>query len=244
METLTVSGTATVDDLSARFGVSRMTIHRDLDQLEQDGLLRKVRGGATMRSSARFESDFRYRRTLEAAEKGRIAAAAAAWVEPGSTVIIDDGSTAACLSPHLAALRPLTVITNNLAVIQDMTAVPGTTLIVPGGQYSRTFHGFFGLVAEEALRSLRADVALLSTSSVMGLSAFHQEQEAVQAKRLMMAAAARRYLLVDHAKFGRTALHFLTELKAFDGIVTGRDPGAEVRAAFETAGLSLTIAEH
>ncbi|TKB44846.1 MAG: DeoR/GlpR transcriptional regulator, partial [Mesorhizobium sp.] len=63
----------------------------------------------------------------------------------------------------------------------------------------------------------------------------------VQTKRLMMAAAARKYLLVDHGKFGRTALHFLTDLKAFDTVFTGREPQPQMRAALDGAGVSLTV---
>jgi len=241
LDLLMEAGAATVDDLSARFDVSRMTIHRDLDQLEQEGLLRKGRGGASMQASGQFESDFRYRQRLAGPEKQRIAAAAAALVEPGQTVIIDDSSTAGGMAKHLAEIRPLTVITNNLAVIQELAGAAGITLIALGGQYSKKFHGFFGLVADEALRSLRADIAFVSTSSIHGTRAFHQDQEVVQTKRLMLAAAERKYLLVDHGKFGRPALHFLNALDCFDAVLTGDKPEAAVGKALHEAGIRLTV---
>lgn len=243
IDLLMEAGSATVEDLSSRFGVSKMTIHRDLDDLEQGGLLRKVRGGASVQSSSQFESDFRYRQKLAGPEKQRIAAATARMIEPGQTIIIDDSSTAGGVAKHLAELRPLTVITNNLAVIQELAGAAGITLIALGGQYAKKFHGFFGLLAEDALRSLRADVALVSTSSIHGVSAFHQDQEVVQLKRLMLKAAARKILLVDHSKFGRPALHFLTELGAFDCVLTGAAPPQEARAELELAGINLTIVE-
>lgn len=241
MDALLAEGTATVEDLSARFGVSKMTIHRDLDELETGGLLRKVRGGASIQSSGQFESDFRYRQTLAAGEKDRIAAAAAALIEPGQTVMIDDGSTAGGIAGHLADARPLTVITNNLTVIAALAGTAGVNLIALGGEYSKKFHGFFGIVCEEALRSLRADVAFLSSSAIHGAAAFHQNQEVVQSKRLMIAAAERRYLCVDHSKFGRPALHFLTDLAIFDEVITGAAPEASHRAALEDAGVRLRI---
>lgn len=241
LDLLMEAGSATVDELSARFDVSRMTIHRDLDQLEQEGLLRKVRGGASMQSSAQFESDFRYRQRLAGPQKQRIAAAAAALVEPGQTVIVDDSSTAGGIAAHLAAIRPLTVITNNLAVIQELAGAAGITLIALGGQYSKKFHGFFGLLADESLRSLHADIAFVSTSSIHGVRAFHQDQEVVQTKRLMLAAAERKYLLVDHGKFGRPALHFLTELDCFDAVLTGEEPQAPAGGVLREAGIRLTV---
>jgi DeoR/GlpR family transcriptional regulator of sugar metabolism len=241
MDMLLETGTASVDELSARFAVSKMTIHRDLDELEQGGLLRKVRGGASIQSSAQFESDFRYRQTLAAEEKDRIAAAAARLVEPGQTLMIDDGSTAGGVARHLADLRPLTVISNNLTVINALAGVSGVQLIAIGGQYSRKFNGFFGISCEEALRSLRADVSFLSSSAIHGVAAFHQDQEVVQSKRLMLGAADRRFLLADHSKFGRPALHFVTELAAFDTVLTGAAPEAAHRTALEAAGVRLSI---
>jgi DeoR/GlpR family transcriptional regulator of sugar metabolism len=241
MDVLLEAGAATVDDLSIRFGVSKMTIHRDLDELEAGGLLRKVRGGASIESSAQFESDFRYRQTLAADEKDRIAAAAAQMIEPGQTIIIDDGSTAAGVARHLSDFRPLTVITNNLTVITEVAGAPGVSLIAVGGHYSKKFHGFFGIACEEALRALRADVAFISSSAIHGASAFHQNQEVVQSKRLMIAAAEQRYLLADHSKFGRPALHFVADLASFDAVFTGRSPESAHRAALRTAGVQLNI---
>lgn len=242
VDLLMEAGSTTVDELSTRFGVSRMTVHRDLDDLEQEGLLRKVRGGASMQASGQFESDFRYRQRVATAEKLRVARAAAALIEPGQTILIDDSSTAAGLARYLGEVRPLTVITNGLAALDALTGIAGITLIAPGGQYNRKFHGFFGLLAEEGLRNLRADAAFLSTSAIQGDTAFHQDQEVVQTKRLMLAAATRRYLLVDHAKFGRTALHLLAPLARFDAVVTGADLPPDARAAVETAGVRLIIA--
>jgi DeoR/GlpR family transcriptional regulator of sugar metabolism len=241
MDVLLEAGAATVDDLSIRFRVSKMTIHRDLDELEAGGLLRKVRGGASIESSAQFESDFRYRQTLAADEKDRIAAAAAQMVEPGQTIIIDDGSTAAGVARHLVNSRPLTVITNNLTVISELAGAPGINLIAVGGHYSKKFHGFFGIACEEALRALRGDVAFISSSAIHGAAAFHQNQEVVQSKRLMIAAAEQRYMLADHSKFGRPALHFVDDLASFDAVFTGRSPESAHRAALRAAGVQLNI---
>jgi DeoR/GlpR family transcriptional regulator of sugar metabolism len=243
MEWLLQLGTVSVDDLASRFGVSKMTIHRDLDELEANGFLRKIRGGASVQSSSRFESDYRYREKVAAEEKDRIAAAAATLIEPGQTIIIDDGSTSGRVANHLADVKPLTVISNNLAVIEKLAGNPGINLIALGGQYSKKFNGFFGLVTDEALKSLRADIAFLSSSAIHGAAAFHQEQEVVQTKRLMIAAAERTYLLVDHGKFEKRALHFLADLKAFSGVITGEALPAEMETKYRDAQVALRIAE-
>ena len=128
---------ASLEDLAERFAVSKMTIHRDLDELEADGLLRKIRGGATMESSGRFETDFRFRERMAAEEKRSVARQAAEFLEPGMSVMVDDGSTSQTLAPFLIDKRPLTVITNNLALISALAGAGGIELIALGGTYSR-----------------------------------------------------------------------------------------------------------
>lgn len=239
MDILMETGSASVEDLAGRFAVSKMTVHRDLDDLEQAGLLRKVHGGASIQSSPQFESDFRYREKIAAEEKRRLAQHAATLIEPGQIIIIDDGSTAGSVADYLKDIRPLTVITNNLGVINKLVAVPGIDVISLGGQYSKKFNGFFGITTEEALRSLRADMAFLSSSAIHGASAFHQDQEVVQTKRQMIRSAAQTVLLVDHGKFGKSALHFLTGLDVFDTVLTGAEIDLTYEQDLKDAGIKF-----
>ena len=242
MDLLVAARAVDLDDLADRFAVSRMTIHRDLDDLEQAGLLRKVRGGATIEAGTRFESDFRIRALQDGEAKARMARAAMELVEPGMTVMINDGSMAALLAETLVEKRPLTIITNNAAVIDRMRAEPGITLIALGGVFSPKFNGFFGIVTEQALSRLRADLAFISSPAVAEGQAFHMDDAVVRTKRAMMAAAARGCLLVNHSRFGRSALHVLADLAEFQTIITDAEPDPDQRAALERAGLRLTIA--
>lgn len=232
-----------LDDLAGRFGVSKMTIHRDLDDLEQAGLLRKVRGGATIETGTSFESDFRIRELQNADAKARMAKSALDMVEPGMTVMINDGSMAAVLGARLPEKAPLTVITNNAAIIDRLKDRSRMTLIALGGEFSAKFNGFFGVITETALTRLRADLAFISTPAVAGLQAFHMDGAAVQAKRAMIRAAERSVLLVNHHRFGRPALHLLADLTEFDVIITDASPAAEIRDAIAGAGQRLIIAK-
>lgn len=242
MDLLVEARAVDLDDLAVRFAVSKMTIHRDLDELEQAGLLRKVRGGATIEAGTQFESDFRIREKQDGAAKTRMARTALDLVEPGMSVMVNDGSMAALLGVALGERRPLTIITNNAAVMDRMKGEPGITLIALGGMFSPKFNGFFGLVTESTLSRLRADVAFISAPAVSGLQAFHMDDAVVRAKRAMMAAAARSYLLVNHARFGRSALHVLADLTAFDAVITDDDLSEADRAAIDKAGITLTVA--
>lgn len=242
VELLFDAGTVALDDLARQFGVSQMTIHRDLDALEAEGLLRKIRGGATIEASGHFESDFRYRSRMAAEEKRQIARHAAGFIEPGTSVMVDDGSTSQMLLPFLIEKRPLTVITNNLALILGLAGQAGIDLISLGGNYSRKFNGFFGVLTERALEGMRADTVLLSSSAIAGQLAFHQDQEVLGVKRRMIASAAKRYLMVDHQKFGRTALHLLADLTSFDGVVTTDVLSDDKARALQGADIKLHFA--
>ncbi|MDO5641472.1 MAG: DeoR/GlpR family DNA-binding transcription regulator [Paracoccus sp. (in: a-proteobacteria)] len=231
-----------LDDLAGRFAVSKMTVHRDLDDLEQAGLLRKIRGGATIEAGTRFESDFRIRALQDAPAKARMVQAARALIEPGMTVMINDGSTAALLGSGIADLAPLTVITHNAAAIAALKDQPRVTLIAPGGQFDPRYNGFFGLVTEESLSRLRADLAFISAPAIDGLTAFHMDETVLRAKRAMMDASARSCLLVHHRCFGRRALHAMADLGEFDALITDAPPSPQTADALARAGHPLTIA--
>ena len=101
---------------------------------------------------------------------------------------------------------------------------------------------FFGIVTEQALSRLHADLAFLSVPAVAGLRAFHMDEAVTRAKRAMMDAAERRCLLIGHTRFGKTALHALAGLDEFDSILTDGPPDPTARGALDAAGLPLTIA--
>ncbi|MCV2865084.1 DeoR/GlpR family DNA-binding transcription regulator [Albidovulum sediminicola] len=243
IDLLIEQGTVGLDDLAVRFGVSKMTIHRDLDDLESAGLLRKVRGGASIETSLQFESDYRYRARRDTDAKRRIARAAVDLAEPGMTVLINDGTTAGLLAERLAEKRPLTVITNNLAAIEALTEAPGITLLALGGTYSRKFNGFFGVVTEEALAHLRADLAFLSSPAISGGVCYHMDQEVMRSKRMMIESASRAVLLADRQKFGRTALYRLTDLGRFDTVITDAALPPDHATPLVESGVRILIAK-
>lgn len=234
--------TVDLDDLADRFAVSKMTIHRDLDDLEQAGVLRKVRGGATIDAGMQFESDFRIRERQGYEAKVAMAQSALELVEPGMTVMVNDGSMAAVLGEMLLQKRPLTLITNNAAIMERLKAETGITLIALGGIYSAKFNAYLGVVTEESLSRLRADIAFISTPAVCGRLAYHMDDNVVRAKRAMMASSGRACLLVNHQRIGHTALHVMADLADFDAVITDSAPDAAVMEEFDRSGIPLTVA--
>ncbi|OOY04638.1 MULTISPECIES: DeoR/GlpR family DNA-binding transcription regulator [unclassified Thioclava] len=243
LDALVRDGAVQLDELAERFGVSKMTIHRDLDDLETEGLLRKIRGGATIEPGSQFESDFRFRQLQGHDLKERMARAALEWVEPGMTVMVNDGSTASVLGSLLPEKRPLTVITNNDAVMEALKAEPGMTVIALGGRYSAKYNAWIGRVTEGALATLRADLAFISTPAAGDGRAYHMDDDITRAKRGMMDAAAQSVLLINHLRFDRTALHVLADFSEFAAVITDAEPSEAARAQIEATGAVLKVAK-
>lgn len=116
-----------IEDLAETYGVSIMTIHRDLDALQTEGWLRKVRGGATARPSAQYHGDVRHRLEAMADVKQLLARAAVDLVEPGQSVMVDESTTGLAVAELLPTKSPLTVITNFLAIVKRLAGEPGST---------------------------------------------------------------------------------------------------------------------
>ncbi|MGV3551629.1 DeoR/GlpR family DNA-binding transcription regulator [Rhizobium sp.] len=242
IDRLVESRAVDLDDLAARFDVSRMTIHRDLDELEQAGVLRKVRGGATIDAGTQFESDFRFRELQEADVKRAIADAALELVEPGMTVMINDGSMASVLGELLTRRKHVTVITNNAAILERAKGESGVTLIGLGGVYSPKFNAYFGIVTEEALSRLRADIAFISAPAVSGRLAYHMDEAVVRTKRAMMASCRQSCLMINNRRFGHTALHVLADLAEFATVISDKDLPQETSAELKGGETVVRIA--
>jgi DeoR/GlpR family transcriptional regulator of sugar metabolism len=237
------AGSAQVDELAAKFDVSRMTVHRDLDTLASQGIVRRVHGGVTVRSSNLVESNFLYRSRLAEREKQALARAAADLVEPGQAIIIDDSTTTARLTSFIPARKPLTVITNALTVVDQLKGAYGIETICLGGHYNQRFNAFYGYVCEQAVSSLRANTLFMSTSTVFGGVAYHQQEDVVKTKRALMGVVDKRVLLVDSSKFGITALIRLAELTEFDVVLTDSGIAPAEAETLRQNGVKLTIVE-
>ena len=161
MTLLQENGALRIGDLTEMFDVSNETVRRDLAALEEQGLLTRTRGGA-LAESVRSETSFQRRMRENSAEK-QIARIAASYVQDGSTIIIDSGSTMAHLVRQLRSKRDLVVITNGITHVEDLLSNPTLTVVVTGGLIRRATMGGAGPLAVESLSSLHADHAFLAT---------------------------------------------------------------------------------
>jgi DeoR/GlpR family transcriptional regulator of sugar metabolism len=242
-EAVMAEGAVRLEQLAERFDISLMTVHRDLDELESRGILRKSRGVATAMSTSLIESSDVYRLGRQHVEKAAIARAALDEVEPGQAVFLDDSTTVLQLGRLLVDVTPLTVITNALTLMSELRGAQGLSLIALGGSYVNWSNAFLGRMTTEAIATLRADTAFLSTSAIVDGVGFHQSPEIVDAKRAMFESAARRILLVDHTKFEQRALHTFLPLTEFDLVIVDAGIAPDRLDALRERGVTVRVAD-
>lgn len=236
------SGSVKIKDIVSHFGVSRMTIHRDLDALEARGILRKSRGSVTSVSSSLFEASTDYRIRQSVAEKDAIARCALELVEPGQAIVLDDSTTGLHLARMLPQKAPLTVITNFGRVIKELKGRPSISLISTGGEYYQLCDAYKGAVALSALSQMSTDIYFMSTPAITNGACYHQNPELVLVKKAMLECASTRVLVADHTKFRRRALHAMCSVDSFDLAIVDSGTTSDEIGMLLRAGVEVRVA--
>lgn len=230
-----------VRDLAAREAVSDMTIRRDLEALAERGQVRRVFGGAHMTESTALEQVYVDRMEQHRGAKERIAERASALVSDGDTVALDGSTTSVYLARRLKG-RNVVLVTTSLLVAQEL-ADADMEVVLPGGVLRGRTMCLVGPVAERNLREFHVDTVFFSSGGmhpVHGLTDTHDLEAAL--KRSLFGIGLRRVALIDGSKFGRKALHPLTQLADVDVLVSDRTPPPDLRAALQRAGARIEVA--
>jgi DeoR/GlpR family transcriptional regulator of sugar metabolism len=215
-------GFADIQALKDALGVSVATIRRDLSELEGRGLLRRTHGGALVADQVTRDAAVAVREMANAAEKNRIAEAAAKLVVDGDAVMVDGGTTSLLVARRLAANPSLTFVTNGMDVLAALVDARVPRLHFIGGEYVEANHSFGGAMAAEQVRRFNVDKAILSVSSVdhrRGQICTAAPQSAC-VQQAMIESARMTIVVADHSKFGRTALAVIAPLDRVDCVVT------------------------
>ncbi|MEU2240293.1 DeoR/GlpR family DNA-binding transcription regulator [Streptomyces sp. NPDC018338] len=245
------SDRVSVSELSHRLGVSEMTVRRDLDALERQGLVRRVHGGAVATRVRDEQAGFSARESWQAATKDRLGAAAAALVEPGSRVLLDAGTTTVHVAEHLAARGPLTVAVLSIQAAVVLADRPGIDLLVVGGRSRPGERSLVGPLALRTLESLAFDCFVMSIGGVHaehGWSEFSLDDAAV--KQAGLSRAARTVSVADATKLGVRAFSRVAPLDAAHHFVTDRAAedsathpgGPQTLEALRDAGVDVRLA--
>ena len=239
---LTTRGEVGFADLAEEFGVSEMTIRRDLETLEADGLARRVRGGAISVISSSYEPPFAVRATTASDAKTVIGVTAAGLVNDGDTVIVDVGTTTMELARALHGRRGLTVVTASLPVAAELGADPDIRVVVTGGQVRPGELSLTGGMAEDAFTTMNCDLAFIGVAGICvapGLTEYNPDDARV--KRAAIAAARRSIVVADSSKLGRVAFSTVAPLSAIDVLVTDAPP--DNQALWEIAAAGVDVIE-
>jgi len=204
-----------VEDLATKFNVSSLTIRRDLDELEADRVILRTHGGCVLRTTV--ESAYQNRVAQNFALKRAIGRAAAKEVKEGDVILINDGSTAFHLAPHLDGVGKLSVHTNSLAVIPVVGRFPGVRLFMLGGEYHPQMKYIGGSMTEQALEALHFDIVFLGTDSVDARgNLLVSNCDDARLAEVMLRRGTRRILLADHTKVGAESHVVYGRLADFD----------------------------
>lgn len=229
-------GGVRVADLARELGVSDMTVRRDLEILDNRGLIEKVHGGATaLPGSALFEPGFAVKSSLQQGEKESIADAAFGLVVPGTAIGISAGTTTYALARRLVDVAGLTVVTNSVPVADVLHRAGRTdqTIILTGGVRTPS-DALVGPFAVAALRTIHLDQVFLGVHGMDPRSGFTTPNVLEADTDRALAAAGRRLVVVaDSSKWGVIGISSIARLDEADTLVTdaGLDPAARGIAA-------------
>lgn len=236
------AGPRSIEELATLTGVSTISVRRDLVELAEQGALVRTRGGAAPAVRRGSEYPFGLRQSEEADVKQALARLAATLVEPGDSVLIDNGTTALAVAMELAGLG-ITALALSLHAAAALASRPGNQVIVPGGTVDHDDLGFTSAGATDAVRAMRFDLAIFGACAAdpdTGLTVAGWGD--AQIKRAALANSRRAVLVATADKFSRTAAHRFGGIEDLDTIVTTPDAGVVIRYQAQQAGVEvLTI---
>ncbi len=235
-------GRVLTGDVAAQLGISRITIRKDLEFLQDQGLLRRTHGGAlALPMKGWSDLTLSDREKMHVPEKQRIAAAAVQYVSDGQSLILDSGSTTHAVARALRHLARLTVITNGVKIAAELSSTD-FEVILTGGALHRNSFSLVGPLAEEVLRSMRADVLFLGADGLdveMGVSACDVLESRVG--RAMVDAAKTVIVVVDSSKFGKQSLASVLPLSEIDLVITDIDLDRHYLEVLRSGGLTVNL---
>ncbi|TDX45305.1 DeoR/GlpR family DNA-binding transcription regulator [Orenia marismortui] len=222
-----------VNELCDIFNVSSSTIRRDLQQLEDSGLINRTHGGAVVAEGRKFEPSFIEKEKEHPNAKKKIAKQALELIEDGDTIILDAGTTTTELARLLEELSDLTIVTNATNIALELSTSKHQ-IILTGGILKKKTLAMVGPIAELNLRNLNPDKVFLGANGIT-LSDGLTTPDLVEAntKKAMLERAKEVIILADHSKFGETAFVKIAEIKDIDTIITDRDLNRETLKKFK-----------
>ena len=238
-------GLVTVTDLANDLGVSGMTIRRDLDELEKDGLIQRVHGGAVSAHGGSYEPPYALRATQAVEAKQSIGALAATLVADGDSIALDIGTTTIELAKNLTERHNLTILTPSLRIANLFINQPDVRLIIPGGIARTGEASLSGDLTRKAFQGLFVDRLFLSVGGIeakFGLTGFNWDEALV--KQAMIKSAKEVIVIADATKFGEVAFAHIASFSAIHKLVTDQSPPHPILLELNKAGVKIYLAQN
>ncbi|WP_371673195.1 DeoR/GlpR family DNA-binding transcription regulator [Streptomyces sp. NBC_00289] len=246
LDLLVERGRLDVEEAAVELEVSAATIRRDLDQLAEQQMLVRTRGGAVVHGVS-YELPLRYKTARHATEKQRIAKAVAALIAPGEAVGLTGGTTTTEVARALAVrgdlgsgTPALTIVTNALNIANELAVRPQFKIVLTGGVARPQSYELVGPLADGVLGQVTMDVAVLGVVAfdLAHGAAAHDEAEAAT-NRLLCQRAERVIVAADSSKLGRRAFARICAAETVDTLVTDSSAGPDTVRRFEEAGIRV-----
>ncbi|WP_308638045.1 DeoR/GlpR family DNA-binding transcription regulator [Paenibacillus silvisoli] len=236
LELLESSGEVKVAGLKETFGVTEMTIRRDLEKLELAGFVKRTFGGAILASK---DVALQERSVVMTDEKSRIGRAAAALVQENDSIFIDGGTTTLYIARHLKPGKNITVVTNALNIALELLE-KGITTVVTGGMALETTSTLVGPGTVEAIAKMAFDRVFLGATGITAKHGFsNSNMYEAEIKRMAIRQAAEVNVVVDRTKFGAKELFSFAALSEAHRIVCDRLPEPDLLLACQESGVEL-----
>ena len=242
LELLEQCNSISIADLSEQLDVSLMTVRRDLDDMDKQGLLKKVYGGAIITKNEQIQPSFFIRSVESTEEKQRIAHAAVSLISPGSIVFFDGGTTPYFVAKCIPEALSFTAITNNLMTAAELCSKPNVNVIMLGGEVHHSSFSSLNQLALAQIKSFNANLALVSTKAFSypeGM--FEAILPLIEIKKAIVAASEHVVLLLDHSKFETKSLSLSVPLSEIDEIITDAKAPRSIIDKISESGTKVTL---
>ena len=220
LELLNENGSVTIEELARRFGVSEMTIRRDLDKYRRVGQVKRCRGGAVLRGDNVGEVEYQKKISTNLETKQRIAAYCAGLVTEGMQVFLDAGTTVFYIARELLAVPGVTFLTNDLKTALFLSRHRREVILL-GGHVQNSTGSAVGALTMEMVGRFRDDIAFVGTSCIDdAFDALTPTVDKAFFKRAIRQNAKDCFLVADSSKFHRSALVRINSLADYTAVVT------------------------
>jgi DeoR/GlpR family transcriptional regulator of sugar metabolism len=235
---------ATVTELSELFGVSESTIRRDLEELDEQGVIQRAHGGAVVVERAAPEPPIIQRIAENEEKKRKIGKAAAELVRNGETVFLGSGTTTLEVARNLVKRDNLTVITNALNIANLFAGKPNIAVIIVGGLLRHSELSMIGHITEQALKELHADKVIMGMRAVSieeGLTSDYLSE--TMTDRTIIQFAPEVILVADHTKFGKVSTAYVAPVGQITTLVTDAETDPALLSRLQEMGIQVIVAE-